>query len=345
MWEKFDGSPYTREQFIAMVEKIPLDQLRWVKFLTTHNTASPSIAQWMGKVKPQQRIINLQNYYEDTLGWRSGPHAFIPPSETVCCYGFTPFTTKGVHASCFNQISIGLEMVGDFDTEDFNSGYGAIVRDNTVFVLAVLHNKLSLRPDGYVYGQSGLHLHRDCKRDNHACPGKTVNRDALVKAVLAKMEELKTPKVAPGRIPVADANLDGILVPNDGLPPQQVANAASPVGASMISRIASTTASAAAINELADQGSRLGGFIRKVKQWFWGGVATTATTAGVASKTVDPEKGNAAIVIAWVNAHPLWTATIVGLTLGVLIYLIIKRVEKWTVTAYLNGRYAPRQED
>lgn len=344
MWDKFDGAPYTREKFIAMVEKIPLDQLRWVKFVTCHNTASPSIAQWMGKVSPQQRIINLQNYYEDALGWGSGPHAFIPPSENVCCYGFSPFTVKGVHASCFNQVSIGIEMVGDFDKEDFNSGYGAIVRDNAIFVLAVLHNKLGLRPDGYVYGQSGLHLHRDCKRDNHACPGKTVNREALVKAVLAKMEELKAPKPDPGRIPVADANLDGILVANDGLPPAAVASAASPTGASMISKIASTTASAAAINELADQGSRLGGFIRKVKQWFWGGTVAVTTSAGVASKTVDPEKGNAAIIMGWVNAHPLWTAIGVGLVLGLLIYLIIKRVEKWVVTAYTTGRYAPRQE-
>lgn len=352
MWDNFDGSPYTREQFVAMIDAIPVEKLRWVKLCVVHNTASPSIAQWLGPVKPQQRIINLQNYYEHTLGWRSGPHGFIPPSKDVVMWGFTKLTTKGVHASCFNGASLGFEMVGDFDSEEFNSGPGALVRDNTIFVLAVLYNKLGLRPDGYVYGVSGLHLHNDCKRDNHACPGKKmrVGREEFVQAVLAKMEELKPtkPKAA---VPVAavDPVVKDLTVAEIGtdLPPPKVASAASPAGSSLMASVTTTTASAAAINALAEQGSRLAEFLRKVKQTFWKAVVGT-TVVGGATKVADPTKGNSATVADWITAHPVAFGCIVGGGIGLLVGLVLiwvfaKRAEKWLITAYKDGRYIPRE--
>ncbi len=352
MWENFDGSPYTREQFVALIDAIPAEKLKWVKQITLHNTAAPSIAQWLGPVKPQQRIVNLQNYYEHTLGWRSGPHAFIPPSRDTCCWGFTKWVQKGVHASCFNGIGWGIEMVGDFDTEEFNSGDGALVRDNTIFVLAVLYNKLGLRPDGYVYGVSGLHLHEDCKRDNHSCPGKKmrIGRQEFVKAILDKMEELKPtkPKAAPASVPVASADVvKDITVDTSELPPPKIAAAASPAGAGLMGSITTTTASAAAINALADQGSRLAEFIRKVKQMFWKGVVGTSAVAG-ATTVADPTKGNSATVADWISAHPVAFGCIVGggvglLIGGLLIWIFAKRVEKWILTAYKDGRYAPRE--
>lgn len=210
MWAKFDGKPYTREQFKAMVKAIPASKLAWVKMLCVHNTAVPSIAQWMGSVSAAQRIKNLQYFYENERGWSAGPHGFIPPSKETVIWGFTPFDTKGVHASCFNGASLGFEMVGDFDTEDFNSGPGALVRDNTIFILAVLYRKLGLRPDNYVKGVSGLHFHIDCGRDNHACPGKLVRvgREGFVQAVLDEMErqEREETPPAPAEIPVAMAS-------------------------------------------------------------------------------------------------------------------------------------------
>lgn len=194
MWQNFDGRPYSREQFVQLVNSIPPARLRWCKFITVHNTAGPTIKQWLSSVAtPQQRIINLESYYEHTMGWHAGPHGFIPPSADVCIYGFTNFDVQGVHASCFNRMSIGLEMVGDFDTEEFQSGPGALVRDNAVFVLAVLHLKMGLRPDGYKLGESGLHFHCECARDNHACPGRKVSKPWLVDAVLRKMDELRNP--------------------------------------------------------------------------------------------------------------------------------------------------------
>lgn len=341
MWDKFDGAPYTREQFKAMVDKIPAAKLKWCKFLTLHHTAAPSLKHWLGPVKPQQRIINIQNYYEHTCGWSAGPHSFIPPSADVCHWGFTPFTTPGVHASCFNRVSIGLEMIGDYHNEEFHSGPGALVRDNTIYVLAVLHLKMGLRPDGFVLGQSGLHFHTDCKRDGKVCPGSKVTKEFMVKAVLEKMEELRTPAPEIVQLPVAPIPA---VVDTAELPPTPPTRN-EPV--SLVSKIGTTTASAAAINALAEQGSRLAEFVRKVKQWFWKAFFGTSAVA-VSTTVADPTKGNSATIADWIAAHPVAFGCIVGGGLGLLvgsllIWIFAKRVEKWLLTAYKDGRYAPRE--
>lgn len=211
MWSKFDGRPYTRAEFKAMVDAIPDTQLKWCKFLTLHHTAAPSIAQWNSGYPIAQRVRNMQAYYEHEMGWGSGPHSFVPPDPNICHWGFTPFTVRGVHASCFNGVSIGLEMVGNFYTEEFHSGPGALVRDNTVFILAVLHRKMGLRPDGFQLGKSGLHFHTDCRRDGKVCPGPKVTKDWMVKAVLAEMERQEAAERAPAPAP-QDAPIDPGLV-------------------------------------------------------------------------------------------------------------------------------------
>lgn len=203
MWQHFDGKPYTRERFQDLVAGIPHEKLAWVKLLCVHNTASPSIAQWQDpRWTPEQRIVNLQHFYEHDKGWRSGPHGFIPPDQNICIWGFTPLWVPGVHASCFNKIAIGLEMIGNFDAESFTEGPGDLVRGNAIFVLAVLYNKLGLAPDKFALGEQGLHFHIDCKRDNHACPGKNVSRSSMIGAVLAEMKRLE-PEVK--HTPVAPA--------------------------------------------------------------------------------------------------------------------------------------------
>lgn len=210
MWSKFDGKPYSRAEFKAMVKAIPDKDLKWCKFMVLHHAAAPSIAHWMSGYPVAQRIRNMQDYYENKMGWRSGPHSFIPPSKEICHWGFTPFTEKGVHASCFNSTSIGLEMVGNFTIgcEPFHEGLGAVVRDNTIFVLAVLHRQMGLRPDGFVLGKSGLHFHTDCKRDGKICPGAQVTKEWMVQAVLDEMErqEREETPPAPAAVPVAVAS-------------------------------------------------------------------------------------------------------------------------------------------
>ena len=186
MWRNFDGRPYTREQFATYVSGLNFG--KWVKFITLHNTAGPTLAQWLkGGTTPAQRIRNLQSYYENKKGWHAGPHLFIDPTYI---WGFSELTETGVHASCFNSKSIGIEMVGDYHAESFTSGDGAKVRDNAVYALGILHIKLGLQPAPFELGKRGLHFHIDCHRDQHDCPGKNVSRADMVARVKAAIAEL-----------------------------------------------------------------------------------------------------------------------------------------------------------
>jgi hypothetical protein len=210
-WKGFDPVPYTRESFLAHVNATdfsawggsPYAQGNKVpKFLTLHNTSMPTLKMWV-ESGPQHdaRLQNLESYYAG-LGWHAGPHGFISRNFIN---GFSQLNQPGVHASCFNAVSIGLEMVGEYDSEPFDSGDGAMVRDNAVFAAAALHNKLGWDPAKYVYGVSGLHFHVECKRDNHDCPGKLVKKPDLIGRIVAEMVRQKAapPANDNGAVPVA----------------------------------------------------------------------------------------------------------------------------------------------
>jgi hypothetical protein len=181
--------------------------LRWKlwkpQFLTLHNTAEPNLAQWthfgLGKTDGFKRILNLNHYYKVVEGWHSGPHLFIAPDLIwVAC----DLTANGVHASCYNSVSIGVEMVGDYARESFDSGDGAQVRDNAVAALAILHKALKIDP-------RTLHFHKECLKDHHDCPGKNVVKADVIARVQAwrAAAPVAAPEPAPkpAAKPVADA--------------------------------------------------------------------------------------------------------------------------------------------
>jgi hypothetical protein len=198
MWPNFDGKPYSRDQLAAHINSC--DFSKWKRkdgtqgkpaFITLHNTSTPDIKLWQSwlPAKRQQYILNMQPYYEN-MGWRGGPHFFVPPQEDICAFGFNDLMSAGTHASCFNNLSIGIEMVGEFNTEAFDQGPGAQVAENAIYLLALLHNKIGLTPSPYLYNQHGLHFHVECKADNHDCPGRSVHKADVVTRVTAKMAEL-----------------------------------------------------------------------------------------------------------------------------------------------------------
>ncbi len=152
------------------------------QFFVLHNTAEPNLAQWihsgLGKTAGAQRVRNLNNYYKDQEGWHSGPQIFVAPDFIwVAC----DLEADGVHASCYNRVSIGIEMIGDYSTEPFNSGDGAKVRANAVACLSALHKALHISPDT-------LHFHKQCARDHHDCPGKKVSQSDMIARIKAAME-------------------------------------------------------------------------------------------------------------------------------------------------------------
>lgn len=187
----FEVVPIARETIAARLQW--LQPLTACKFITLHNTAAPSLAQWHANratYSSAQLVSNMESYWRG-LGWHTGAHYLVTPETDSLGFELSDPGRPGVHASCFNNLagggySIGVEMVGEFATETFDG----IIRDNAIELLAQLHIACKIAPLPYLYGVRGLHFHVDCKRDNHDCPGKNVKRPDLNAAIQARMTEL-----------------------------------------------------------------------------------------------------------------------------------------------------------
>lgn len=185
MWSHFEGnSPHcgarTRAESAAHLATI-----KWVfwapKGITLHNTAAPTLKQWAESGPAHDaRIRNLQHYYERELGWHSGPHFFI--SRNFINWFSNPLL-PGVHSRCWNRTHFGIEMVGDYATEPFNEGDGALVRDNAVFWIATLNLRFGFKAEDITF-------HKECKRDHHDCPGRNVVKADVIARVKKQMDQL-----------------------------------------------------------------------------------------------------------------------------------------------------------
>lgn len=167
------GKAYRPDEFAAYVQA-----LKWTawkpRHVVIHHCAAPSLAQ-----RPHgfldQHMRNLKEFYEDK-GWSAGPHLFTDDDQV---WTFSPMTARGVHAVGFNATGIGIEMLGDYDTEDPWSGRGLTVLTTTCQAVKVLLARLSLTPDA-------VKFHRDDPKTTKTCPGKRITRAAFL-AHLAKV--------------------------------------------------------------------------------------------------------------------------------------------------------------
>lgn len=205
-WPNFDGKPYNRDQLAAHIQ--PLDFSKWRRkdgshgrpdFITLHNTSDPDLDRYIKWSSQTRRayIHNVQDYYENKLGWRGGPHFFVPPTlpddPDVWAFGFNDLMSAGTHCSCFNNNSIGIEMFGEFNTEAFDSGPGASVAEHAIYLMALLHKQIGVSPDT-------LKFHIECARDNHDCPGTHArNKPDIIARIKAEMALLsgETPTAEP----------------------------------------------------------------------------------------------------------------------------------------------------
>jgi hypothetical protein len=186
---------YTPEQFAAFVASLEWNAWR-PRFVTLHNTCVPTLAEWLDSSHAaNQRTAGQKHYERDILHWHSGVHLFVAPN---LIWNLCDLTEEGVSVSCWNHLTLGIEMIGDYASERFDAGPGAQVRDNAVAAMAILHRRLGLRPDAYVIGVRGLHFHKECSRDHHDCPGRNVVKADVVARVLAKMEALSVAAASPG---------------------------------------------------------------------------------------------------------------------------------------------------
>ncbi len=170
-WKGIVGQSFDAEAFDGYCHT--LQWLSWrPSFVVLHNTGSPSLAQ-RPKGLTKQHILNLEAYYRDDQGWKGGPHLFVDDRQI---WVFTPLTVSGTHSPSWNKVSLGVEMLGNFESEAFDSGRGAKVRGNAVAALATLSAILGLDP-------GTLRLHREDPLTTHACPGTNVRKLEIVQQV------------------------------------------------------------------------------------------------------------------------------------------------------------------
>lgn len=170
-WKGIVGANYSPNEFDKYCH-----ELQWTawrpSFIVLHNTASPSLAQ-RPKGLTKQHILNLETFYRDKQGWKAGPHLFVDDCQI---WVFTPLTVSGTHSPSWNKVSLGVEMLGDYEAEPFDSGRGLKVRKNAVAALATLSAILGLDP-------ATMKLHREDPLTTHACPGSHVRKLEIIQSV------------------------------------------------------------------------------------------------------------------------------------------------------------------
>jgi hypothetical protein len=170
-WKRIIGlslDPAGFKQYVA-----GLDFSAWTpQFVVLHNTGIPTLAQRPDGLTAEH-IRGLESFYRYTQHWSAGPHLFC---DDLQIWVFTPLTTSGVHSPSWNGVSWGVEMLGDFDSEDFNSGRGLAVQQNAVAAVAILSAAIGLDP-------GTMMLHREDPGTDHHCPGDSVDKAAFINAV------------------------------------------------------------------------------------------------------------------------------------------------------------------
>ncbi|MGB0748420.1 MAG: N-acetylmuramoyl-L-alanine amidase [Magnetospiraceae bacterium] len=171
-WQDIIGSGFTVPDFEAYCAALNWSTWR-PNFIVVHNTATPSLKQRPNGFQPHH-MDNLVHYYRDEKGWSAGPHLFV---DDHLIWVFTPLTVRGVHSPSWNMASWGVEMLGDYDKEDFENGRGSEVQENAVAAVAILSLTLGLDPETIrFHGEDPKTTHRNC-------PGQNVQKDAFVDAV------------------------------------------------------------------------------------------------------------------------------------------------------------------
>jgi hypothetical protein len=164
---KILGQAYSPEAFAAY-----LDTLKWSRWVPSliviHHCAEPSLKQRPAGFIPQH-MENLRDFYEGK-GWSAGPHLFVDDDQV---WTFSPMTAPGVHAVSFNRTGIGIEMLGDYDTEDPWSGRGLKVLTTTAAAVKALMKRLQLAP-------KDIRFHRDDPKTSKTCPGTKIARERFL---------------------------------------------------------------------------------------------------------------------------------------------------------------------
>jgi hypothetical protein len=158
------GKVWSLESFDAYLASI--EKPSWCKGVCLHHTAAPSLS-----MRPQgllsQHIRNMESFYK-TKEWSAGPHFFIDENEI---FGMTPPNLRGIHAVSFNSSTIGIEVLGDYDTDFHDRGRGLECWKTAAATTAKILNWLNLEPN-----YNTVLFHRDDPRTTKTCPGNRVQK-------------------------------------------------------------------------------------------------------------------------------------------------------------------------
>jgi len=174
------GQAWDVEAFEGYISDISLG---WADSVTIHHTASPSLAQRPDGWK-LQHMRNIAHYYQKKLGWSAGPHLFTDEDEV---YGMSSLWRRGIHARSFNSNSIGVEMLGNYDSESPSSGRGLDVIETTAQVVAALLRRMKL-----LATDKTILFHRDDPKTSKTCPGSLINKSWFVSKVQGYMDDAPT---------------------------------------------------------------------------------------------------------------------------------------------------------
>lgn len=149
---------------------------KWIQGVTMHHCAEPSLAQ-----RPRgltiQHIENIADFYQRGRGWNRGPHLFVDDDQI---FGMTPLSEPGIHAVSFNRTHLGIEVLGDYDSEDPLEGRGYQCWHTAALTVSAIFRWLEAPVAAW---PSLVTFHRDDPKTNKTCPGLKVHKDWFLQLV------------------------------------------------------------------------------------------------------------------------------------------------------------------
>lgn len=149
--------------------------------LVVHHTWRPTKEGWAG----ERSIQGLKTYYEGK-GWPAGPHLFVAEDGI---WLFSSMRQDGIHAGSLNTLSVGIEVVGDYDLIQWEGQ----TKYNTLGVIKVLSDKLGIQ-------RNQIFFHRDVS--SKSCPGNAITKEWL-------FAQLDAFRILP-RIPTLTPAMEGV---------------------------------------------------------------------------------------------------------------------------------------
>jgi hypothetical protein len=144
----------------------------WVSRIVVHHTDKPNQAQWNGLAT----VESLKRHYQK-IGWPSGPHLFIcansPNPLNDGIFQLSPLNLPGTHARTCNPYSWGIEVVGNYSNQRWDSATTTLVI-GAINALCHWRNLNPLDPNVIVG-------HRDCNKTQ--CPGDAISLPDIRKAI------------------------------------------------------------------------------------------------------------------------------------------------------------------